>query len=147
MTDPISSTNSIADNGRSDIPFDVAGAARELGLIPIRAWVADQKKKDGTSGADRTRRSREKAEQQGLKQLSITLPADLHPKLKTFAARTKSGEPPEAVLAELFTPSCTPNEYATDKSSDSSATWLDALPAWRRWLLRWLMPSSITKLH
>lgn len=147
MTDPIVTPMPTADTLVNDMPFDVADAARELGLKPVRAWIPDEKQKGHSAGAERVRRCREKAERLGLKQLSITLPADLHPMLKTFAARTKSGELPEAVLAELFPPSCTPNEYATDKSPDSSVTWLDALPAWHRWLLRWLIPSSIMKLH
>ncbi len=66
----------------------MATAARGLGLKPVRAWVPDTEKNVGTAGAERTRRCREKAEQQGLKQLSITLPAELHPMLKTLAART-----------------------------------------------------------
>ncbi|NMF90725.1 hypothetical protein [Aromatoleum petrolei] len=143
MTDPISSTNPTADTLLNDTPLDVAGAARELGLKPVRAWVPDEKKKASTAGAERVRRCRAKAEQQGFKQLSITVSAELHPMLKTLAARTKAGEPAEAVLAELLPESSISPSVTADKHPESSVAWLDALPAWRRWLLRWLLPRGV----
>lgn len=201
MTDPISTYNPAADTHLGDTPPDVAGAARELGLKPVRAWVPDETKKARTAGAERVRRSRAKAEQRGLKQLSITVPEELHPTLKTLAARTKAGEPAPVVLAELL-PELSPTradskdkdpadspawvktlpaelhpmlktlaartkagEPATavlaellseagvtltppdDKHQESSSAWLNTLPGWRRWLLRWLLPSGVAKLH
>lgn len=201
MTDPISTYNPAADTPHGDTPPDVAGAARELGLKPVRAWVPDETKKSRTTGAERVRRSRAKAEQRGLKQLSITVPEELHPTLKTLAARTKAGEPAPVVLAELL-PELSParadskdkdpadslawvktlpaelhpmlktlaartkaGEPATavlaellpeagitltppdDKRQESSFAWLNALPGWRRWLLRWLLPSGVVKPH
>lgn len=62
MTDPISTYNPAADTHLGDTPPDVAGAARELGLKPVRAWVPDETKKARTAGAERVRRSRAKAE-------------------------------------------------------------------------------------
>lgn len=201
MTDPISTYNPAADTHFGDTPPDVAGAARELGLKPVRAWVPDETKKTRTAGAERVRRSRAKAEQRGLKQLSITVPEELHPALKTLAARTKAGEPAPAVLAELLpelsavSGSSIDNDPAEslawlktqpaelhpmlktlvariqageplrlvlselvpeagmaqtpldDKRLESSSSWLDTLPAWRRWLLRWLLPSGVAKPH
>ena len=81
---------------------DVADAARELGLKPIRAWVPDQTQKTNrTGGAQRAKRCREKAEQHGFKQLSRVFPVELHPFLSTLSTRTKAGDPAEVVLAEL----------------------------------------------
>jgi len=201
MTDPIPTYNPAADTPLGDTPPDVAGAARELGLKPVRAWVPDETKQVRTAGAERVRRCRAKAEQQGFKQLSITVPAELHPTLKTLAARTKAGEPAPAVLAELLpvlsaaSADSSAKEVAEslawlktlpaelhpmlktlvartqageplrvvlaellpeagitltspdDKKPESSPAWLNALPAWRRWLLRLLLPSGVVKLH
>ena len=148
MTDLISSTNPTADSLMSDTP-DVASAARELGLKPVRAWVPDEKKKAGTAGAERTRRCREKAEQQGFKQLSVTLPTELHPMLKTLSARTKAGEPPEAVLAELLQgqPGLPGITHAPIDTRQSCATplmlLLQSLSPLRRWLLMYLLPPAL----
>lgn len=144
MTDPISSTIPTADTLLNDTPLDVAGAARELGLKPVRAWVPDEKKKASTAGAERVRRCRAKAEQQGLKQLSITVPVELHPMLKTLAVRTKAGEPAKVVLTELFPGPTTPPTIMADKHPDAPLAWLNSLPVWRRWLLRWLLPRGVT---
>ena len=147
MTDLISSTNPTADSLMSDTP-DVASAARELGLKPVRAWVPDEKKA-GTAGAERTRRCREKAEQQGFKQLSVTLPTELHPMLKTLAARTKAGEPPEAVLAELLQgqPGLPGMAHAPIDAWQSCTTplmlLLQSFSPLRRWLLMYLLPPAL----
>lgn len=136
MSTSISST--AIDTG--DMPADATDIAHELGFKPIQAWVKDETRRDETSGAQRTRRHREKAEQQGLKQLSVTLPVELHPMVKALAARTKAGEPPATVLAELMpVPSLPGNDLAAPKSAGSLLR-LEGLPAWRRWLLRWLLP-------
>ena len=147
ITNPISPTNPTTDTAVNDIPLDVAGAARELGLKPVRAWVTDEKQKARSAGAERVRRSREKAEQQGLKQLSITVPAELHPALKTLAVRTKAGEPADAVLAELFLKPVVSCPDVADAQPGATLAWLEALPSWRRWLLRWLLPRNTTKPH
>lgn len=65
MTDPISTPNPTADTPVNDMPLDVADAARELGLKPVRAWVPDDKQKARSAGAERVRRCREKAESMG----------------------------------------------------------------------------------
>lgn len=147
MTDPILTQNPTAHTSVNDMPLDVAGAARELGLKPVRAWVPDEKQKARSAGAERVRRCRVKAEQQGLKQLSITVPEELHPALKALAARTKAGEPAGAVLAELFPKPGTACPSVADAQPNTILTWLDALPAWRRWLLRRLLPLDATKAH
>lgn len=145
MTDPISTHNLITDTCPGDMRPDVADAARELGLKPVRAWVTDEKKKSGTVGAERVRRSRAKGEELGLKQLSITAPIELHPMLKTLAARTKAGEPVNAVLAELVPQSGSASLDSAKERSDFFAAWLDTLPAWRRWVLRLLLPTGVTR--
>ncbi len=147
MTDPISTPNQTVDNLLNEIPLDIADAARGLGLKPVRAWVPDEKKKASTAGAERVRRCREQAEQLGFKQLSITAPIELHPMLKTLAARTRAGEPTDAVLAELLPKSSNTHADTAEKHPDAGPGWLEMLPAWRRWLLRWLLPSGITKPH
>lgn len=147
MTDPISPLNLTADTPVNDMPLDIAGAARELGLKPVRAWVPDEKPKVRSAGAERVRRCREKAEQQGLKQLSITVLEELHPALKALAARTKAGEPAGAVLAELFPKPGTACLSVADAQPNTILSWVEALPAWRRWLLRWLLPLDATKPH
>lgn len=147
MTDPISTLNLTADTPVNDMPLDVAGAARELGLKPVRAWVSDEKQKVRSAGAERVRRSREKAEQLGFKQLSITVPAELHHALKSLAARTKAGEPVDVVLAELFTKIQIPCPRVADEQPTTIFSWLDTLPAWRRWLLLRLLPTSSAKLR
>lgn len=148
MTDPISTAYPTPETLINGMPLDVAGAARELGLKPVRAWVPDDEKlKSRSAGAERVRRCRQKAEQQGLKQLSITVPAELHPMLKTLAARTKAGEQADVVLAELIPkPSIARPDVANEQPATTLAT-LEGLPAWRRWLLRWLLPRDITKPH
>jgi hypothetical protein len=145
MTDPIATTDQTADTLFNDMPLDVAGAARELGLKPVRAWVPDEKQKARSVGAERVRRCREQAERQGLKQLSIMVPIELHPILKTLATRTKAGEPLSVVLGDLVPQSSKLRPDTADEHLNASFAWLDALPAWRRWLLRRLLPRSVTK--
>lgn len=147
MTDPISTLNPTVGTLLDDVRPDVADAARGLGLKSVRAWVQDERKKASTAGAERVRLSRARGEELGLKQLSITAPIELHPMLKTLAARTKSGEPASGVLAELASQAGgLPVETAKERS-DSLASWLVTLPAWRRWLLRWILPSGVTRLR
>lgn len=138
MTKSIPST--VADP--SDLPVDATEMVRELGFKPIRAWVPDGNMQEETSGALRTRRCREKAKQLGLKQLSVTLPVELHPILKVLAARTKAGEPPATVLAELMPALSLTDGDTADAKPDASFVPLETLPAWRRWLLRWLLPRN-----
>jgi len=121
---------------------DVSVAARHLGLKPVRAWVSDDQK-PRTSVAKRTKRSREKAEMLGYKQLSITLQTELHPFVRTLAARTKAGEPADAVLSDLL-----PCGHTTSRVGHTSEpvdclsripSLLKELPAWRRWLVQLLL--------
>lgn len=139
MTTSISSTS--IDTG--NMPADATDIAHELGFKSIQAWVKDETRRDGTGGAQRTRRHREKAEQQGLKQLSVTLPIELHPMVKALAARTKAGESPAMVLAELMPVPSLPGNDVTAPRSAGSLFRLEGLPAWRRCLLRWLLPRDM----
>lgn len=145
MTDPISTPNPTADTAVNDMPLDVAGAARELGLKQVRAWVPDEKQKARSAGAQRVRRCREKSEKQGVKQLSITVPVELHSALKVLAARTKAGESAGAVLAELFPQPAISCSVQSGWQQNFAPSWVGALPTWRRWLLYWLLPPNPTK--
>lgn len=201
MTDPISTPNSTADIIGDHMTPDVADVVRELGLKSVRAWVVDEHKKARTAAGERSQRSRAKGELRGFKQLSITFPTELHPMLKTLAARTKAGEPAPAVLAELWPELSAASADTSAKDQAASlawlktlpaelhpmlktlvartqsgepprlvlaellpeagialmppdgnrpeppSSWLDTLPAWRRWLLRWLLPSGVTIPH
>lgn len=133
-------------------PADIATAARHLGLTPVRAWVPNNLRKPRSAGAERTRRSREKAEQQGLKQLSVLLPADLHEPVKALAARVRTGEPVAEVWAELSPaqaqapyPPGPPNP-PIPPGPPSTPLAQTKLRGWRRWLLRWLLPSELRAL-
>lgn len=126
---------------------DLGTMARSLGLKPVRAWIPDATLKNAKSGAARTQWSRAKAESLGLKQISVTLPAELHPLLKDFATRTKMGEPALLVLSELVTrmqPSVKPAVLPTslkETPTQKHVVLVAVLPWWRRWLLRWLLPA------
>lgn len=129
MTDLTLNHNPAEDTALGDTPLDVAGAARGLGLKPVRAWVPDETMKARTAGAGRVRRSRAKAEQRGLKQLSITVPEELHPALKALAVRTKAGELAPAVLAELLPELSAASADASAKTLAHSLAWLKTQPA------------------
>ena len=138
MNDPILTFNQAPDVLLDDDLRDVASAARALGMKPVHAWVPGNNKKSGTAGAERTRRSREKSEQLGLKQLSITLPAELHPMLKALATRTKEGETVDAVLAELF-PYRAAGQGLSPVVEPKIRPDLTFISGWRRFLIRWLL--------
>ena len=109
--------------------------ARQLGLRPVRAWVPDETTpKNASSGAERTRRAREKAETEGVKQLSLAVPVQYHALLKVFAERTRAGEPAAGVLAELL-PTMQP-------APASPIPVPPALAGWRCWLIRRLLPEA-----
>lgn len=145
-------------------PADIAAAARHLGLKPVRAWVPDNPAKPRSSSAERTRRSRTKAEQQGLKSLSVLLPVDLHEPVKALAVRVRAGELPAEVWAGLLehvkalVVRAPAGEPAAKTVADLSLAQAQApsppsLPTthakprgWRLWLLRWLLPSELRAL-
>lgn len=119
-------------------PAILADAARNLGLRQVRAWMQDDKvPKACSAGAKRTKRSRKNAERQGVKQVSVTLPTELHDQVKTLAARIRAGEPAALVWADL----------ASVQNPMSASTRLSPTPVkllgWRRWLLRWLLPAEL----
>lgn len=140
MTDPTSLRLDAASVHASDDSGRVDDAARNLGLKPVRAWVAAEKKAS-SPGAERVRRSRERAEESGLKQISVTLPTELHPMLKTLATRTKAGEPVLSVLTELV-PDLQSSASTPAAGLQPAARERGQLSAWRLWLLRWLLPSD-----
>ncbi|WP_413438188.1 hypothetical protein ACFDAU_00855 [Sulfuriferula sp. GW1] len=118
-------------------PNELVAAAHSLGLRQVRAWVPDNTDKARTAGAKRTKRSRENAKLQGVKQVSVTLPTELHDQVKTLAARIRAGEPAAMVWADL----------ASVQNPMSASTSLSPTPVkllgWRRWLLRWLLPAEL----
>ena len=126
-------------------PADLNGALRQLGLEPVRAWVPDPNA-TASATAKRARRAREKAAGEGMKQISITLPLELHPLAKELAARTKAGEPIGAVLEALKALVC---EVAESRGIEAGgATSGDAPVALGFWrslrirLWRWLTRSG-----
>jgi hypothetical protein len=165
----------------------IDGAARDLGLKSVRAWVPDTTDKQRSAGTERALRHRERKEHDGMKQISVMLPSDLHPALRELAKRTRGGEPVDAVLRDMFpappvttpavpaapampaaptlpaapataatpimptpraapTAPVTPAKPAAPPAPDAPSfeAWLETLlarlPAWRQWLVRWLLP-------
>jgi len=168
--------------GSAALDVDAAAinsAARDLGLKSVRAWVSDPSAgKRRSSGAERAQRHRERKEREGMKQISGTLPTDLHHAVQELAKRTRAGESAVSVLHDVFHATATatnavpmalspatkpteliiPTPYPAPVEPDSQATQtaqppfdvssvetrleslLGNLPAWRRWLLRRLLP-------
>lgn len=124
----------------SDEPAELAAAAHRLGLRPVRAWMPDEASKSRSAGAKRTKRARENAALQGNKQLSVTLPAELHERVKALAARTRAGEPEAQVWADL-----SPAQKKIPTHASLPPVLAKSL-GWRRWLLRWLLPSEFKGL-
>lgn len=121
-------------------PVELAAAAQSLGLRQVRAWVPDKSPKSQSASAQRSKRSRENSEQQGVKQLSVTLPTDLHDRVKSLAARIRAGEPAALVWADL---SPAQNQTPTPVIPLSAQ---GKRLGWRRWLLRWLLPTGLKRL-
>lgn len=120
---------------------DIEATLRNIGLAPVKAWVPDPVTK-ASATAKRTKKARDKAAENGLKQLSITIPIDQHALVRAFAARTKAGEPPAQVLDDL--------RLQMGSASDGSPTippaTITAVPAglsaWRRWLISLILPAE-----
>lgn len=69
------------------------------GLAPVQAWV---RTKSGKSAqAARRHRSREKRGTEGVRQISVTAPEEVHDVIKTIAERTRAGEALSEVLTHL----------------------------------------------
>lgn len=122
--------NNFADlQPNAEVQEDLDSAARQLGLERIQAWGVRKTEK---SGAKRSKRAREKAAAQGVKQLSVSLPEEMHPLVKDMAARLKAGETIESAAVALV-PGIRPL--------------LDSMPKWRRLLLRWLLPAALWNFY
>jgi hypothetical protein len=102
--------------------------------------MPDEASKSRSAGAKRTKRARENAALQGNKQLSVTLPAELHEPVKTLAARIRAGEPAALVWADLA-----PANYQVPNPVNTLHS-LTSLVGWRRWLLRLLLPAELRAL-
>ncbi|MHB1236073.1 MAG: hypothetical protein ACYCY7_00770 [Gallionella sp.] len=134
------SIHPVEETLRPDEPADLAAAAHSLGLMQVRAWVPDKTDKARTAAAKRTKRSRENAERQGVKQVSVTLPTELHEPIKALAARIRAGEPAALVWLDLA------HAY-NQKSAPASLLPAPAkLLGWRGWLLRRLLPLELRDL-
>lgn len=125
---------------------DIEATLRNIGLAPVKAWVPDPVTK-ASATAKRTKKARDKAVENGLKQLSITLPIEAHPLAREFASRTKAGEPVANVLDDLR---LQVGEASVEASSVARATITPAptaafvaLSAWRRWLIFLALPAEI----
>lgn len=120
-------------------------AAMALGLKPVRAYVPDDGvPKQRSTSAERTKRAREKAEAKGFKQISVSLPVELHEKAKELSRRTRAGESAEAVWTDL-TPK-QPRAVLPSAAASPTSTWrsqLRVLPGWRRWLIQVLVGTAI----
>lgn len=136
----ILSTHPTEEALNQDEPAEFATAVRNLGLTQVRAWVPDKADGARSAGAKRTRRSRENAQRQGVKQLSVTLPTELHEPIKVMAARIRAGEPAALVWTDLVT---TQNPMPTPTNLPPAPV---KIPVWRRWLLRWLLPTDLRNL-
>lgn len=136
--------HSLVANKPADVAATIDDGARELGLKPVRAWVPDSQGKHRSSAAKRTQRHRERKEQDGLKQISLTLPTALHPALREFAKRTRDGESAHLVLRDVFsatpvTASAPPTGPEVSSFDAQLEKLLGSLPTWRQWLLRRLL--------
>ncbi len=126
-------------------PADIETTLRGIGLAPVKAWVPDPAMK-ASATAKRTKKARDKAAESGLKQLSITMPVTLHALVRELAARTKAGEPAAQVLDDIRLQM----RDASGGSPTIPPATITAVPAglsaWRRWLIRLLLPAEICVL-
>ncbi|WP_233863688.1 hypothetical protein [Paraburkholderia adhaesiva] len=118
---------------------DIATAARSIGLTKVHAWVEDESAVVSNT-AERSKRCRARAEEKGLKQVSITAPVDHHAVLKAIAARTKDGEPLANVLESILAairPQLSPAP-PKQEARPAKTTWLSitrsVMQGWRKWL-------------
>lgn len=125
---------------------DMEATLRGIGLAPVKAWVPGPATKTSAT-AKRTKKARDKAAENGLKQLSITLPIEVHALAREFATRTKTGEPVANVLDDL---KLQVGEVSVEVSSAAPATVTPAptaalvgLSAWRRWLICLVLPAEV----
>ena len=140
--------------GTPESPATLDSEAQRLGLREVRAWVRDKSPKSRSAAAERTKRSREKAERLGVKQLSVPLPTELHEPIKALAARVRAGEPIPLVWADLAPAESGTREPASAQASTESRTpapapvqaTLTSPGGWREWLLRWLLPRRLRAL-
>lgn len=126
--------------GTPENPATLDSETQRLGLREVRAWVRDKSPKSRSAAAERTKRSREKAERLGVKQLSVPLPTELHEPIKALAARVRAGEPIALVWADLA-----PAESRKPAPAPVQAT-LTSPGGWREWLLQWLLPRRLRAL-
>jgi len=98
-------TNKFIEEAKEGQAIDVDSALtddqlQEGGLKPVQAWVRTKQ----ASNAARTQRYKDRKEAQGVKQLNLQAPQEIHEVLREIAARTRSGEPLAAVLVDLSGP-------------------------------------------
>ena len=150
VTDPqaISPTPSAPteDTTPHPVAVDLDTALRDIGLAPVRAWIPDPEAKRTSATARRTKKARDKAAESGLKQLSITLPIELHPLARELASQTKAGVPVADVLDALKMTFSEPENTMPATITPVSPMVFGQLSAWRRWLIGLLLPSEVRPL-
>jgi hypothetical protein len=109
----------------------IDSAARDLGLKSVRAWVPDAEGKRRSLGAERAQRHRERKEHDGIKQISVMLPSDLHPALRELAKRTRDGESVHSALHDIFPASAVTVPAVPKAPTVSTSPTLPLAPATR----------------
>lgn len=149
-TTPSNSDAAVDAINRPPVHADLDTALRDIGLAPVKAWIPDLQAKQLSATAKRTRKSRDKAVEQGLKQISITMPIELHPLARELAARTRAGEPATQVLDALKM-TISESEPLPPNAMPATITPVPPivfgeLSAWRRWLIGLLLPTEVCPL-
>lgn len=112
-------------------------AAKKAGLRPLRAWVPDSAERSRSPEATRQKKHRDKYAKDGLKQLSVVLPLEVHASIKEIALKTRNGVTLAEVLRELLPLSESDISQTTPSSPASvlSLASFESLSSWRRWLI------------
>jgi len=102
-------TTSPLDSSSSTTTPTVLGQAELIarGMRQVTAYVPDEaelgiKKAKSDSSAERMRRAREKAAADGLRQLNVAVPTEVHDALKNLAKALKEGDSWQAALGQAL---------------------------------------------
>lgn len=146
MTDTTDTTSNTTNPNTVTSDEQVA-AAKEMGFEPTQAWVlTNPPKKPRSPGAERVKKSRDRAREKGIVPLNVPLPQALHGFVRELAKRTCAGASLEAALADIVPPrsvpvSPRPAKPLTVPELTDLPVW-PTLPSWKRWLLRQLIRSK-----
>lgn len=109
---------------------------KEGGLVSVNAFMRTKASKN----ALRVRKSKEKAEAGGVKQINVQAPVETHAVIKQIADRAKSGEPVQSVINSLAVPVTVvqqPQEQEQERLIEIGKK-IDALQGYRRVIARLL---------